>query len=183
MQGSEAKDMLLGHIFGLAAVVQAGRVQDMAVRKQVATQLLLLGGKKAFVQEVAVGIFLQIAGMITSLLDAVFRCVSVNGPLAVPRALPLARVECLLLHIISPPQSRCRGQHLSHKDGFWGNFGVQSLQMIQTLGILIDCCSGDLENALYTARSAFEATGASDVTVDGAASIKPALISLQMAQA
>lgn len=66
MQGSEAKDMLLGHIFGLAAVVQAGRVQDMAVRKQVATQLLLLGGKKAFVQELAVGIFLQIVGMTPS---------------------------------------------------------------------------------------------------------------------
>lgn len=62
MQGSEAKDMLLGHIFGLAAVAHAGRVLDMAYRKQVASQLLLLGGKKAFVQELAVGIFLQIAG-------------------------------------------------------------------------------------------------------------------------
>ena len=78
MQGSEAKDMLLGHIFGLTAVVQAGRVHDMAVRKQVATQLLLLGGKKAFVQELAVAIFLQIAGICTSLQDAVSCCVYIT---------------------------------------------------------------------------------------------------------
>ncbi|KAK9827786.1 hypothetical protein WJX74_002012 [Apatococcus lobatus] len=66
MKGSEAKDMLLGHIFGLAAAVHAGRVQDMAAKKQVASQLLTLGGKKAFVQELAVSIFLQIADGLSS---------------------------------------------------------------------------------------------------------------------
>ena len=62
LQGSEVRDALLGHLFGLAAVVRAGRVAEEAPALRMAALLLKLAGKKVFLREVAASVLLQLAG-------------------------------------------------------------------------------------------------------------------------
>ncbi len=62
LQGSEMRDALLGHLFGLAAVVRAGRVTEEAPALRMAALLLKLAGKKVFLREVAASVLLQLAG-------------------------------------------------------------------------------------------------------------------------
>ena len=62
LQGSEMRDALLGHLFGLAAVVRAGRVAEEAPALRMAALLLKLAGKKVFLREVAASVLLQLAG-------------------------------------------------------------------------------------------------------------------------
>ena len=62
LQGSEMRDALLGHLFGLAAVVRAGRVTEEAPTLRMAALLLKLAGKKVFLREVAASVLLQLAG-------------------------------------------------------------------------------------------------------------------------
>lgn len=62
MQGSEARDALLAQIFGCAALVRTGRVQDWAAADAMTTMLLSAGGKKAFLREVAAEVLLEMLG-------------------------------------------------------------------------------------------------------------------------
>ena len=53
MQGSDAKDALLGRIFGYSAFSQAGREADSAVANRLVASLISVMGKKSFLREAA----------------------------------------------------------------------------------------------------------------------------------
>ncbi len=83
LQGSEARDALLAQIFGCAALVRTGKVQELVAAGAMTTVLLSAGGKKAFLREVAAEVLLEMMGA---------DCTKVNFLLTTP--------PCLLL----PPQ-------------------------------------------------------------------------------
>ena len=67
MQGSEARDALLGRAFGFSAVVRAGRaVAGSACTAQLATALVSLMQAKAFLREVAATTLLDLAERLDS---------------------------------------------------------------------------------------------------------------------
>ena len=53
LQGSDAKDALLGRIFGYSALSQAGRGASNAVADRLATSLMAVMGRKSFLREAA----------------------------------------------------------------------------------------------------------------------------------
>jgi len=53
VQGSDAKDALLGRIFGYSAFSQAGRGADIAVANRLVASLISVMGKKSFLREAA----------------------------------------------------------------------------------------------------------------------------------
>lgn len=61
-QASEARDNLLGQLFGCAALVRAGQVQDPATVGRVVTMVLAAAAKKVFLREVAAEVILDMAG-------------------------------------------------------------------------------------------------------------------------
>ena len=75
------RDALLGHLFGLAAVVRAGRVTEEAPALRMAALLLKLAGKKVFLREVAASVLLQLAGerQLSALHSLNESCVSSSG--------------------------------------------------------------------------------------------------------
>ncbi len=52
-QGSDAKDALLGRIFGYSAFSQAGRAADNATADRLAASLISVMGRKSFLREAA----------------------------------------------------------------------------------------------------------------------------------
>jgi hypothetical protein len=61
MQGADAREGLLGRIFGYAAFSQAGRAADPAVADRLATSLVAVMGRKAFLREAAANALLACA--------------------------------------------------------------------------------------------------------------------------
>lgn len=59
-QGQDARDALLGRIFGCAALARSGRVADTAVAVKLVQTLLAAAAKKSFVQEAAAGVVLEL---------------------------------------------------------------------------------------------------------------------------
>lgn len=78
LQGSEARDALLAQIFGCAALVRTGKVQELAAADAMTTVLLSAGGKKAFLREVAAEVLLEMMGA---------DCTKVNLSLTTPPCL------------------------------------------------------------------------------------------------
>ena len=52
-QGSDAKDALLGRIFGYSAFSQAGRAADNATAARLVASLISVMGRKSFLREAA----------------------------------------------------------------------------------------------------------------------------------
>ncbi|KAK9903496.1 hypothetical protein WJX75_007153 [Coccomyxa subellipsoidea] len=61
MKGADAREGLLGRIFGYAAFSQAGRAADLAVADRLATSLVAVMGRKAFLREAAANALLACA--------------------------------------------------------------------------------------------------------------------------
>lgn len=59
MKASEARDNLLGQLFGCAAIVRANTVQDLATASKVVTITLCAAAKKVFLREVAAEVVLD----------------------------------------------------------------------------------------------------------------------------
>jgi hypothetical protein len=53
VQGGEARDMLLGQVFGFGAIVRSGLSIDAAAAHDMATALVHVADKKSFLREVA----------------------------------------------------------------------------------------------------------------------------------
>ncbi len=51
MQGADARDALLGRVFGYAAFAQGGRAADCAVASRLISSLLDISGRKSFLNE------------------------------------------------------------------------------------------------------------------------------------
>lgn len=62
LQASEARDNLLGQLFGCAALVRAGQVQDPQTVGKVVTMVLAAAAKKVFLREVAAEVIMDMAG-------------------------------------------------------------------------------------------------------------------------
>lgn len=60
MKASEARDNLLGQLFGCAAIVRAGQVQDPETASRVVTMVLAAAAKKVFLREVAAEVVLDL---------------------------------------------------------------------------------------------------------------------------
>ena len=58
-QGSDARDSLLGRLFGCAAVIRSGRVADADVAAGVASRLLAVAAAKSFLREAATAVLLE----------------------------------------------------------------------------------------------------------------------------
>ncbi|KAK9814621.1 hypothetical protein WJX72_008822 [[Myrmecia] bisecta] len=72
MKGSDAKDILLGKLFGYAAVVRAQSITDADLAVRVASVLVQIGDSRSFVKEAATNVLLELAG---SLDDAALQAV------------------------------------------------------------------------------------------------------------
>jgi DNA polymerase phi len=62
VQGSEARDALLAQIFGCAALLRTGKVQDLGSVDAMTTALLAAASRKAFLREVAAEVLLDMLG-------------------------------------------------------------------------------------------------------------------------
>ena len=62
MQGSEAHDQLLGRVFGYAAVIRAGHIQEGQLASRCATALIGIANKKSFLPELAAHVVLELTG-------------------------------------------------------------------------------------------------------------------------
>lgn len=104
-QGADAREGLLGRIFGYAAFSQAGRAADAAVADRLATSLVAVMGRKAFLREAAANALLACA---EALPDAVLaRLMESNEALrglllapsseATPEACPPDADTCFLI--------------------------------------------------------------------------------------
>ena len=59
-QGSDARDSLLGRLFGCAAVIRSGRVADAEIAMGVASRLLSVAAAKSFLREAATAVLLEL---------------------------------------------------------------------------------------------------------------------------
>ena len=59
-QGSDARDSLLGRLFGCAAVIRSGRVADAAVAAGITARLLAVAAAKSFLREAATAVLLEL---------------------------------------------------------------------------------------------------------------------------
>lgn len=62
LQGAEAHDLMLGKIFGYAAIVRCKRPIDQANATKCAEGLVQIGNKKSFLRELAANVLLDLIG-------------------------------------------------------------------------------------------------------------------------
>lgn len=73
MQGPEAHDQLLGRLFGYAAAIRAGQIQDTQLTVRCATALISIANKKSFLRELAANVLLELTG-ITHTMGGALSC-------------------------------------------------------------------------------------------------------------
>jgi len=76
-QGSDARDSLLGRLFGCAAVIRSGRVADAEVAACIAARLLAVAAAKSFLREAATAVLLE---LLKGAPDAVTAAVLADSP-------------------------------------------------------------------------------------------------------
>ena len=62
-QGPEAHDQLLGRLFGYAAAIRSGQIQDTQLAVRCATALIGIASKKSFLRELAANVLLELTGV------------------------------------------------------------------------------------------------------------------------